>query len=141
MGKRSLTIRQEAEISRIGEDVLIQLKESGVNPVSLLAMYALGDVVGLGLLSQEEFDEEEVYNEDGFVVQKSGKDKALDLIPPKMRYDAARDLMQYIHVKPTGDPSGGGGDSGTIFYLPDNGRSDVEPPPLRFNGKTVDVDA
>lgn len=93
-----------------------------MDPVRLLRMYAEGDVVGLGLLSQEEYDADEVYDLDGNIIEPSGKVKALNLIPPKMRADILKDLLQYLHAKKSKDDAGPVSKNPVSFYIPANGR-------------------
>lgn len=112
-------------------EVLKTLAEQGCDPIKLLAMAATGDVVGLGLMSQDDLEEEAMFDIDGDVDTASGIDRALYLLPMKTRMDAAKELARYMHAQkrpeeapPERLPGG------TVFLLPDNGRSKLKPPAI-----------
>jgi len=110
--------------------ILKTLIENGCDPLAILAKAATGDVVGLGLLSQEEYDEEEIYDGDGLIETLSGADKALLLIPMKTRIEAAKELAGYVYAKKKAGEQGSATKvGGTLFYLPDNNRAPGVPHP------------
>ena len=118
------------------QEVELKLAKKGLDPIDILAMYAEGDVVGLGLMTKEDLEEEEIYDEDGRVIQKSGVAIAAELIPPKLRQESAKELAQYLHAKKRGEDKGLDQDNttGTVLYMPDNGRAQQQPPKLRVVG-------
>ena len=85
---------------------------------------AIGDVVGLGYLTQEEYDQEAEFDEDGNVLKKSGAEKALELIPPSLRAKMLIELVPfYLAKKKEADSSNTNKNSVRVnFFMPDNGR-------------------
>ena len=100
------------------------------DPIANLEMYAQGDVVGLGLMSQKELDDKGKWNAR---LQKwsikPGRERALDLIPTAMRFAAEKELAPFREAKkastnvitgPDGQPLQVG--PRVVFMLPPNGR-------------------
>ncbi len=113
----------EEEINRL-------VKAAGLDPMLEVIKFAKGDVVGLGLMTQEEFDAEEEYNTDGFKIAKSGREIATELVPPRMRMAASLELMEYIYPKMNKraivqEDTKTIGDAGTTMFLPHNNRDDI----------------
>lgn len=107
----------------IGTDLIAALTAMDCDVLQQLAMYAKGDVVRLGLMTKDELEGEAEFNDMGFCVKESGREKALHLIPPRIRAKALMELTAYIvpkkkeASKPDGPPV-----ASVKFYLPENGR-------------------
>jgi hypothetical protein len=88
-----------------------------------MGKYAVGDVVGLGLMSKDQFDEQPEFNDEGEVVRESGRDKALAMIPLKIRAQVLCDMTPYfLAKKSTTNANGSGPKPKVTFYVPENGR-------------------
>ncbi len=100
------------------------IKRGDTDPlIREMAKYAVGDVVALGLMSQEQFDELEEYDEDGNVVRQSGRMRALEMLPAKVRAQVLCDITPYFLAKKgTGATNTGGPKPKVTFYIPENGR-------------------
>lgn len=99
-----------------------KLADLDFDPVVLLALLAKGDVVSLGLMTQDAYDAEEEYNCDDIIVKPSGKVLALKIIPLSMRRDCARELLKYTHAPKVSDNTPGESRDAVHFFLPHNGR-------------------
>jgi len=126
---KQLVIRKGAakavESIEITQEVIAKLQELGHDPLVEMARYAIGDVVGLGFMTQDEFDAEDEYDEDFMLLTRSGRSRALELIPPKLRAEMSKELAGYIHRKLKPNDKALGEDieaNGMVFYLPENGR-------------------
>jgi len=107
-----------------------RLTALGVDPVSIVARIAAGDVIGLGCMTYDEYCAPATYDLDGTPIVPDGKTKALILLPPKLRLDAAKELLRLIAKPPSQEdlsPSEVGGR--VLVYLPDNGRAPKQPVP------------
>lgn len=94
-----------------------------LDPIAEMVMYAKGDVVGLGLMTQEELDQDEEFNAEGMLVRRSGHSRALDLIPPVLRAKMASELLSYHHPRKKESPIEEVKDDEKVqFYLPESGR-------------------
>lgn len=103
------------------------------DPIRNLEMYAEGDAVGLGFMTRKEFDDPGLVKKTksgSIVVRPSGRQIALELIPPAMRFAAEKELGPYRESKrasittlqgPDGQPLKAG--PRVTIVLPDNGRS------------------
>ena len=126
---------------KLSESVLLSLAKSGCHPIVQMARFALGDVVGLGLMTEEELRAQPIFDPDGLLLQKSGRDRALEILPVKVRFDANKELATLVYAKPTGKT--GTGEVGAVpvhFYLPDNGRMDDVTIALDKDTKTITVE-
>jgi hypothetical protein len=96
-------------------DPLVVCKRVGVDPIEILALFAKGDVVRLGLMTKEEFEDEGKYDTRlKRWIRLPGRLKALDVIPANERRDSAKELAPYVYPKkqsvttvvqkPNGDP-------------------------------------
>lgn len=113
-------------------DVATRLEELGVDPITILALFAAGDVVSLGLMTQEEFDAEaEVENVKGaaVIIKSSGLERAARILEPRERRQAASELASYVWPKrqavTVSNPDGTNLQAGApqiIVTMPDNGR-------------------
>jgi hypothetical protein len=109
------------------QDKLVRMT---VDPEELLAMVMMGDVVGLGLMSQEELDAEAIYNTDGIPLKPSGRDIARSMMDGKIRLKAICEAIPYLRAKkadksalPGSSAPGTEGEERVNIYIPDNGRS------------------
>ncbi len=116
--------RNEAKF-RLSEKVEEALGRLKLDPIAEMIMYAKGDVVGLGLMSQAELDAEEEFNAEGVRVRKSGHEIALELIPPSLRAKMAAELISFhFPRKKAEEPKTQNDEEPPIqVYLPDNGRT------------------
>lgn len=113
------------------ENVLNILKEKNFNPIDQMRMLASGDVVGLELMTQEEYDEEAEFDIDGIQIAESGKDRAVKLIPVRIRAQMSSELAKYTYhqKKAVEDDDAEVGDKTHIHvYVPANGRDQPVPP-------------
>jgi hypothetical protein len=123
--------------TKAGDESLDELREMVQkvcgDPLMGMAMFAAGDVVGLGFMTQAELDAPaRAARVSGNAVLPrvpSGKERALEYISPHTRYNAYCELAQYIYAKKKmvemkAAPSSteGGGKGGVVIFLPDNGR-------------------
>src|SRR5260221_248514 len=79
-----------------------KLERIGCDPIVLLAMYALGDAVTLGLMTKAEYEADaELVCDKGttYVVKSSGISRAAVLIPPALRAKCAMELAKYVLPK------------------------------------------
>lgn len=84
-------------------DVAMRLEEIGCDPITLLALYALGDVVTLGYMTKEEYlaKGEMIRNKQGdaIIIQRSGMSRAAEYIPASIRTKCASELASYVWAK------------------------------------------
>lgn len=120
---------REISADELTKELILQLAQSGCHPIVEMARYALGDVVGLGLMTQEELDQDAIYDYDGELIQKSGKERSLELLPVKVRFDANKELAQYVWSKAKDSDERNTEDAmeRVVYNMPDNGR--YIPPP------------
>lgn len=106
------------------QELMTSMRNGDADPlVREMAKYALGDVVGLGLMSQEQFDEPPQFDEEGMKIVASGREKALELIPVKVRAQVLCDITPYyLAKKSTTNLNGSGPKPKVTFYVPENGR-------------------
>lgn len=104
------------------------LEEEGFDPIRFLVWAAKGDTVKMGLMTQAEYDkvrvETKIRGMDP-IVQPSGRDRALEMLPPLLRCRMAQDLALYTYAKraPVVITSEGNEAAQPILvYLPSNGR-------------------
>lgn len=75
------------------------------DPVAILALFAKGDVVGLGLMTEAEFkDPGKMDPRTKQWIRTPGRLKALDLIPAEERQKAAKELAPYFRPKKAPTP-------------------------------------
>lgn len=104
------------------------LKAEGIDPFEIMARFASGDVVALGYMTREEFEKpaQEIATPHGTQYRASGRDHALNLIPPNMRFNAAKELASYLKPKLQAiaytDKYGTPINNPVVIYVPDNGR-------------------
>jgi len=118
-----VSLRREKQ--KFSRDARLTLTETEVDPVKILALIAAGDVVGLGLMSEEEYNTKPIYDENGEVEEPGGKHLAANLIGLSARREAARDLLPYLYSKPQ-DPAPKPDEDDlnkAVIYLPENGRT------------------
>ncbi len=108
---------------------LAKATEGSLDPIRQLILYALGDVVALGLMTQEEFEEEAELDLDDEVVKMSGSARALLLIPVKERIACWKELASYLYPKkkPAEVPVNPNDQDGVLLYLPQTKRMDGIP--------------
>lgn len=106
----------------------------GCDPFAIMAAFAVGDAVKLKLISRERRDSaggcKFVKDPRTLLVTTqrvpSGAELELDLIPPKVRFDAAKELAGYCRPKLAATTflgaDGKVATSNVIVYVPDNGR-------------------
>ena len=130
---------QRVRPQEITKEVIESLRDCGCDPIVELARYALGDVVSLGLMTQEELEAEAEYDIDGNALAPSGRDRALKLIPPKMRMEASKELAQYEYAKIKPSERGSPSDvEGIVFYMPDNQRDpEIQKSVVRINDQEI----
>lgn len=119
--------RSKAFIMRQAELMADELR---MDPFEILSRYAIGDVVGLGMMTQEELDFPGKKNpRTGQWIIPPGKALAWDLISSNVRFDAAKELLPYLYAKKASltisskqdsDPSKA--EKRVIITLPSNGR-------------------
>lgn len=100
----------------------------GCDPFEIMAKAAMGDVVGLGLMTDDELERQEEISCIGKTVihKKGGRDLMRELLPASVRIQAAKELASYIRPKlaatmflgEDGKPANGN----VLLYVPDNGR-------------------
>ena len=106
-----------------GETFEQKLRRMQVDPEELLAFVITGDVVSLGLMSQEELDQDAIYNGDGICVKQSGREKAREILDSKIRAKAIVDALPYLRSKKNdGVKKDEEEVEAAILYIPDNGR-------------------
>ncbi len=108
------------------------LAEVGCDPIKGMAMIAEGDVVKLGYMTVEELNAEARMEQNPktgrwYVIQPSGMQRALELVPPFLRAKMHAELSQYIVPRlahQTMSNPDGTNLEGVVaqFYLPSNGR-------------------
>jgi len=105
------------------------INEHGCDPFAIMARIAMGDVVGLDLMTADELAKpakEFTFGEKRIFIP-SGRHKAIDLIPPMARFLAAKELAQYCKPKLAAttflDKEGKTITPQLVFYTPDNGRN------------------
>lgn len=104
------------------------LEEEGFDPIRYLVWAAKGDTVKMGLMTQEEYDrprkETKIRGMDP-IVQPSGRDQALEMLPPLLRCRMAQDLALYTYAKRAPVVITNEGNEAAqpiLVYLPSNGR-------------------
>lgn len=131
--EKDLTLKSETKTARpklsdprdLLEEMTRALKDNNTDTlIKEMVRYALGDVVGLGLMSQSEFDATEELDEDENVVRMGGRARALEMIPAIVRAKMLSEVAPYFLAKkgtastgPVGIPP-----KKVIFKVPDNGR-------------------
>ncbi len=93
-------------------------------------MYAQGDVVGLGFMTQKELDDKGKWDAKRFRwIREPGRVIAMEILPPSMRFAAEKELGPYRESKraaittlqgPDGQPLQAG--PRVTIMLPPNGR-------------------
>jgi hypothetical protein len=107
--------------------------EMGMDPFEILSRFAMGDVVGLGMMTQKELDEKQQVIRVGSkvkVTRVAGKQRAWQLIPASLRFDASKELLPYLYAKKVAEASkptkpGDGPENPqkrVVIVLPSNGR-------------------
>lgn len=90
--------RPKGSVSKYTRTMIDRLEELGCDTVEITARIAMGDAVGLKMMSAEERALPGV-TQDGVIVQESGETRAANLIPIEMRLKAATELLNYIAPK------------------------------------------
>lgn len=118
-------VRLTRERHPFNKDARATLAAIDVDPVKILALAAVGDAVGLGLMRQEEYDQAPVIDlETGYMIEPGGKEIAQGLLPAPLRISAAKDLLPYLYSKPVDiAPAEIAKEDRAQLYLPDNGRT------------------
>jgi hypothetical protein len=121
----SVVVSLRREKQKFSRDARLTLTEAEVDPVRMLALLVAGDVVGLGLMSEEEYNKKPIYDEDGNIEEPGGRELAAELLGISSRQQAARDLLPYLYSKPQDPaPKPQGDDTNrAVIYLPENGRT------------------
>lgn len=129
MGKVSRRSKSERDIDR-GETIYEKLTQQfGCDPFSIMARIAMGDVVGLDLMTGDELAKpgKEFTFGGRTIIIPSGRQKAIEMIPPSARFLAAKELAQYCKPKLASttflDKDGQAVTPQLVFYTPDNGRN------------------
>jgi hypothetical protein len=136
MSRKPHTIA-ERNVDR-AESLYEELKSvHGCDPFAIMAKFAKGDAVGLGLMTAEarrsprRLVKRKVATYDGLVVERfvevpSGADAEMTLIPASIRFQAAKELAGYCRPKLAATTflgaDGKVAKSNVIVYVPDNGR-------------------
>lgn len=100
----------------------------GCDPFAIMARIAMGDVVGLDLMTEAELAKPAKQLTFGTktINTPSGRQIAIELIPPGTRFLAAKELAQYCKPKLAStqflDKDGKAMTPQVVFYAPDNGR-------------------
>ena len=124
----------------------------GCDPFAIMAAFAVGDSVKLKLQTAADRAKlrrfikvqklSDSYRDEGRLVNDlelvpSGADRELELIPPEVRFAAAKELAVYCRPKLAATSFLGADGkmqtSNVIVYVPDNGRMPV---PAQVSGKT-----
>jgi hypothetical protein len=123
--------RSKAFLVRQAEMLANELR---MDPFEIISRYAIGDVVGLGMMTQEELDYPgQKDRKTGKWLRRPGKAVAWDLISSNVRFDAAKELLPYLYAKKqaitisdgkSDDPSTA--KRRVVIHLPSNGR-EVQP--------------
>lgn len=100
------------------------MKDGNTDPlIREMAKYAVGDVVGLGLMSQAQYDEDEEFDESGEVIKQSGRQRALGMIPTMIRAKVLCDITPYFLAKKSTTSANGAGPKPKVtIFVPDNNR-------------------
>lgn len=104
----------------------------GCDPFAIMARIAMGDVVGLNLMTEAELAKPAKQLTFGTktITTPSGRQIAIDLIPPGTRFLAAKELAQYCKPKLAStqflDKDGKTMTPQVVFYTPNNGRDSRE---------------
>jgi hypothetical protein len=133
MPRRSTTIATKRYPLKSGdgsiEDLRDMIHKVCGDPLQGMAMFAKGDVVGLGFMTQAELcapAQQATVSAMGIRPRvPSGRERALDYISPHTRYQAYSELAQYLYAKRKAleiKAEGGSAVGGVLLYLPDNGR-------------------
>lgn len=119
--------RTPGTIERSLSETREMLRSIGCDPIKILGQFAVGDVVGLGLMTKEETEEPEVWGADRkgrpVLLKLSGKERARRMIDSKLREKAAQEVASYTSPKLSAAtvtveaPKGG-----CVLILPSNGR-------------------
>jgi hypothetical protein len=127
-GRGRIFVRLTRERQAFNKDARATLSAIEVDPVKILALAAVGDAVGLGLMTQEDYDQAGLIDaETGWMVEPGGKEIARDLLPTPLRIAAAKDLLPYLYSKPVDVAPGGlNAEDRAQIYLPDNGRTSTD---------------
>lgn len=120
-GRVVVSLRREK--SKFSRDARLTLTETEVDPVKMLALLVAGDAVGLGLMTEEEYNKEPIFDENGNIEEPGGKQIAAGLLDLESRRQAARDLLPYLYSKPQDPAPKSDGERNSVIYLPDNGRT------------------
>jgi hypothetical protein len=136
--QRPITALTKSKARKETIDVAYKLQKLGVDPIVVLALFAVGDVVSLGMMTKAEYAASAELHRDAktgltVIIAKSGMQRSLDIIPPKCRLDAAESLAQYVypkrasmsHQNADGSPLR---QAYVVLEAPDNGRVKVPPP-------------
>ncbi len=120
------------KLSQSAEDICANLK---CDPIAILAMFAIGDVVGLKLMTQKELDDPGEFDKKRKIwIKDPGSVIALHLIDPDQRKSAAEQLAPYFRPKRQPEPKDPGANPGVdpetgqplnvrvTLYLPENNR-------------------
>lgn len=117
--------RIERKATILSQDLFKSLKDQNPDQLMMLnAMYATGDLVALGLMTQEELEEEAIYDENGRKMKPSGAEMAMRLIPPRLRAKVASDMIPFFLAKKKEKEEKKDTEDKPIvhFYIPENGR-------------------
>jgi hypothetical protein len=124
-GRGHVIVSLRREKQKFSRDARLTLTETEVDPVKMLALLVAGDVVALGLMTEEEYNKAPIYDEDGNIEEPGGRQIAADILGISSRQQAARDLLPYLYSKPQ-DPAPKISVDDTnkaVIYLPENGRT------------------
>ncbi len=132
-GARSGAGRPKGKMTRDRESIERTLAECGCDPIKGMSMLAEGDVVKLGYMTVKELSAEAVMERNPrtgrwYVLQPSGMQRALELVPPFLRAKMYAELSQYIvprlAASTISNPDGSALNASVVaqFYLPSNGR-------------------
>ena len=110
--------------------------ELRMDPFEIISRFAIGDVVGLGMMTPEELAFPGLQDRKTKKwIKVPGKVRAWDLIGMSMRFDAAKELLPYLYAKKQNvtiteaskstDPSKR--EKRVVISLPHNGRESTAP--------------
>lgn len=113
--------RTAAQLRKVSEI----LEEHGFDPIEAMALIGKGDVVACGFMTQAEYDQPALRVR-GTLVRVSGREKAREMLPLSLRFQAAKELAQFVYPKRHSvahtDPNGQPLQAGVVVMLPPNGR-------------------
>jgi hypothetical protein len=110
---------------KLVQEIHEALKAGNIDPLLKQSlMIAIGDVVGLGYMTQEELEQEAEYDTDGVEFKKAGQALALEMVPTYIRAQMLKEITPYYLAKKKEVAANGIMEENlkVTFYIPENGR-------------------